>query len=260
MMKSMMVGAAIVLLALVAVAKHANAAPCATSGTFAGLEAAGACTIGDKTFSDFTYTPSEAGGATEVPATSFHYTTINNVSNQWGFDFAFALTSGANQANDIALGYTVAVTSGAALISSATDGPITGSITGTGAAAVGETYCLGASTTVGCPAADLGVLGASLPNVPEDSVTVPGENCQLMTGCPFFDVSEIALTKDLTTSGGTNGTAALSIFINTVDQNTPAPEPSSLAILAVALLGMGGYHRLRKCKASTGPGELSILF
>ena len=95
MMKSMMVGAAIVLLALVAVAKHANAAPCATSGTFAGLEAAGACTIGDKTFSDFTYTPSEAGGATEVPATSFHYTTINNVSNQWGFDFAFALTSGA---------------------------------------------------------------------------------------------------------------------------------------------------------------------
>src|SRR5271169_1488432 len=122
------------------------------------------CTIGDKTFSDFTYTPSAIGGATEVPATGFNYTTLNNVSNQWGFDFTFPLNAGTNQVNDIALGYTVAVTSGAALINSAGDGPITGTITGTGAASVGETYCLGVSTTVGCPAGDLGVLGASLPN------------------------------------------------------------------------------------------------
>jgi hypothetical protein len=241
MMKSIMVGGALVCLATVAVTGRAHAATCATTGTFASLEAAGSCTIGDKTFSDFSYTPAEIGGATEVPATSFNYATVNNVSNQWGFDFTFPLAAGSNQTNDIALGYTVAVTSGAASINSATDGPITGSITGTGAAAVGETYCLGASTIVGCPGGDLGVLGASLPNTPEDSVTAPGGNCLLGTGCPFFNVSEIALMKDITTSGGTDGTAALSVLINTVDQDTPVPvsEPASLAILAVGLISMG---------------------
>ena len=242
-MKSLMVGAILVSLAMVAVSGRADAAACATTGTFASLEAAGSCSIGDKTFSNFSYTPTQTGGAVTVPASGFSYTTINNVSNQWGFDFTFSLTAGANQTNDIALGYTVAVTGGAALINSATDGPITGSITGTGAAAVGETYCLGASTTIGCPAGDLGVLSASLPNAPADSVTVPGENCLLATGCPFFDVGVLSLTKDLTTNGGADGTAALSILVNTVDQKTMVPEPASLALLAIGLLGLFLYGR-----------------
>jgi hypothetical protein len=148
------------------------------------LEAAGSCTIGDKTFGNFTYTPSQTGGAAEVPPSSFNYSTIDNVNDQWGFDFTFPLAAGSNQTNDIALGYTVAVIGGAAMISSVSGGPITGSITGTGAASVGETYCLGAATIVGCPATNLGVLGASLPNSPGDSVSVPGENCLLGTGCP----------------------------------------------------------------------------
>jgi hypothetical protein len=97
-------------LAVVAGFGRADAAPCATTGTFASLEAAGSCSIGDKTFSNFSYTPTETGGAVMVPASGFSYTTINNVSNQWGFDFTFSLTADANQTNDIALGYTVAVT------------------------------------------------------------------------------------------------------------------------------------------------------
>ncbi|MGA8755900.1 MAG: hypothetical protein WB611_06160, partial [Stellaceae bacterium] len=68
-------------------------------------------------------------------------------------------------------------------------------------------------------------------------VSVPGENCLLATGCPFFRVSEIAFAKDLITSGGPDGTASLSILVNTVDQS-PIPEPVSLAIFVAGLLGM----------------------
>jgi hypothetical protein len=243
LMKFVMFAAAIVAVATVAVCERANATPCAPAGTFASLQAAGSCTIGDKTFSNFSYNSSGTGGASQVPASSFDYTTINGVSNQWGFDFMFSLTAGANQSNDIALGYSVAVTSGAALIDSLEDGPITGSLTGTGFASVGETYCLGATTTVGCPTGSVGALSASLPSAPEDSVSVPGENCLLGAGCPFFDVSEIALTKDLSTSGGTGGTATLSILVNTVDQTSTVPEPASLALLGVGLLGMAAALR-----------------
>ena len=246
--KSVIAAAVVVCFATMLAGGQANAAPCSTSGTFADLQNAGSCTIGDKTFSNFTYNPTELGGATEVPATAFDFTTINDVNNQWGFEFTFPLTSGVNQSNDIALGYTVAVTNGAALIDSLEAGPITGSISGTGTASVGETYCLAASTTVGCPSADLGVLGATLPTA-GDNVTIPGENCLLQSGCPFFDVSEIAITKDLITNGGTNGSASLSILYNTVDQAT-VPEPASLSLLGVGLFGIGAFRRFRKVTAS----------
>lgn len=157
--KSVVAAAAVVCFAtMMAVGERANAAPCPSSGTFAALEALGSCTIGDKTFSGFTYNPTELGGATEVPATAFDFTTINGVNNEWGFEFIFPLTAGTNQSNDIALGYTIAVTSGAALIDSLEDGPITGSISGTGTASVGETSCLDASTTAGCATTDLALI------------------------------------------------------------------------------------------------------
>jgi hypothetical protein len=140
------------------------------------------------------------------------------------------------------------VTSGVALIDGLEDEPITGSISGTGVASVGETYCLAASTTVGCPSADLGVLGATPPTA-ADSVTVPGKNWLLDTGCPFFDVSEIAITKDLITNGGTDGSASLSILYNTVDQAT-VPEPASLSLLGIGLFGVGAFRQFRKVTAS----------
>lgn len=250
-LKSVVTGAvALVSLGMVAVA-GANAAPlaCATTGTFFDLEAtnsAGGCTIGDKTFSNFTYTPQGApvgGGAPVlVPDTAFHYTVVAGPT-EFGYDFAFALTAAAGQTNDIRLGYTVATNNGAALIDSNELGPLVGGFTGTGSATIDETYCLG-HLLVGCPAGDLGskhVFTNSTGTRLIDDVSTPGENCAAGgTTCPFFDVSLLDITKDINASGFTNGTASITGFFNTVDQ---VPEPASLTIFGVSLLGMAAIRR-----------------
>ena len=66
LMKSMMAGALVSLAAVVA-SGSANAVPCGTTTLDHWLVAGFSCTVGDKTFSDFSYSP---GGFTLVPASS----------------------------------------------------------------------------------------------------------------------------------------------------------------------------------------------
>jgi hypothetical protein len=245
---SIMAAAALVPLATIALSERANA--CATTGTFADLVAAGSCVFvgsnggADKIFSNFTYTPSETGGAVTLPATSFFYTTTLAPSGLVsGLDFLFSLTANSGQINNIALGYSVAVIVDAALIRGGTLGPMTADVTGTGSASVSETYCLLAFTTVGCPSADLGHLGTSFPAPLIDSVATPGENCAEGTSCPFFNMGALTFAEEITATGGSDGTAAVTTLTNTVDQ--VVPEPASLALLTVNLLGLGAYRRLR---------------
>jgi hypothetical protein len=66
MLMMWLVGAAIASLLTLTAPGRADATACSATGSFAGLEAAGSCTIGDKTFGNFTYTPSQtpqAGGS-----------------------------------------------------------------------------------------------------------------------------------------------------------------------------------------------------
>ena len=121
----------------------------------------------------------------------------------------------------------------------------TAGFTGTGSAVVDETYCLGGPVG-GCLAADLGSLHVFTNNFGTrlvDTVSTPGNNCAAGTGCPFRDVSLLGVSKDINTSGFTNGTASITGLFNTVDQRIP--EPASLAILG-ASLAMLGLIRRRK--------------
>src|SRR4051794_16320724 len=52
------------------------------------------CTIGDKTFTGFTFSG-------DLPATAVDFSILNGVGGQWGFVFGFNLTVGANQTEDI---------------------------------------------------------------------------------------------------------------------------------------------------------------
>src|SRR4051812_25423070 len=49
---------------LISIAPQAQAALCVDGGTYASYQLAGSCTVGDKTFSNFTYTSSASPGVT----------------------------------------------------------------------------------------------------------------------------------------------------------------------------------------------------
>jgi len=236
-MKSVMAGA-LVSLAMAGVAGVANAGPCIAT-TYAGLMAtnsAGGCNIGDKQFANFDFVSNTATiGAANVG--------VANIAGppQWGFLFNPGLTTG----QDVLLTYSVSIASGTppgTLINSDT----LNSLTGSPNAHVDESYCLNATTTVNCLAANMGALHVSLgglfPTI--DSVSTPGGNCFLGgTTCPFFNVTDLAISKNI--SGGSTVGSSLSSVSNTVDQTSSIPEPASLAILGASLLGFGAVYRRR---------------
>jgi hypothetical protein len=204
--------------------------PCAANGTFNDLEHHnhGICTIGDKTFSDFTFTSFSSGHAHEVNASHLDYSIIKMGTAAIGFSFSGPINAGASQTNGVSIGYLVtgpgiidarATISGTALRPT----PGTGTIT--------EDICPGGIALVGCSSPlSLHVVSPSGPKVATAN---------------FSPVDEVAVSKTVTAIGNFNITS----FDQTFSQ---VPEPRTMVLFGSGLLLIGIVVRRKQVRAKAG--------
>lgn len=213
----------------------------ANYATYLALNASGGCFIGDKLFTSFSYSATSIG-TTPVPASAVRVTTIGSpVATildpvNFGFLFNAPWFVGAGQTLDSVIDFTVTTISGQRLI---VDDTLTmaGGFSGTGVARVDETVCLGGPIG-GCPPGggrdkhvftSLATGTRLTDHIPDATRTFPAQ-------------STVSVIKDILVTGGENGTANITVVINTVSQ----PEPATLLMIGSGLLGLGLLHRKMK--------------
>jgi hypothetical protein len=215
--------------------------------TYAELESLGSCTIGDKTFSDFTYRMGSSGSA-PVPASDVTVTTMNEGPSAIGFLFGVDLSAGPGQSNDIGIGYTV-------------NGPDMTDATMTMAGGVAPLSNITGSATIAeivCPGHVISGCAASLPlsvyninGIPPNTTNTCdfGMKSGVLVcneGTPIA-VNTLGVLKDVNVIGGT-GSASISLFTDTVSQGA-VPEPGFYGVLAGGMGAIVMFARRRKKNA-----------
>jgi hypothetical protein len=216
----------------------AQAAPCIQESLNNYLSSSNpsfSCTVNDKTFSGFTYVNTVTGGAVATLATGvivvpLPVPVLTPLALPGpSLEFTDSWHAGVNQSNDIAISFNV--TAGSGFKIDDVSGALTGGVTGNGTILLDKTL-----TSTSPPFVD-GPLQGCIPN---------------LVGCTAGFVDQLLTTPtvslhvlDDTILTGNNGTADLSIIDNQFSQ-IGVPEPTTLALLGVGLLGLRMVRRRRR--------------
>ena len=222
-----------VLLGTSAIAMASVACPVSTYDNYEAFGGSG-CTIGDKTFSNFSYTSSASGGAALIPPSGVAVVPITTPNNP-GFLFSSGFGVISNQIQDEFFGFTVLVNLGGHAIEDITLLQLGSGFTGTGSASVAETVCLGDTFADGC------LHGTVVPLSTVDNSTL----VKLSDHITFAPVLVVDVVKDLELFGGPNGSAFVSGVENQFSE-VATPEPSSLLMLGTGIVGLAGILRRKQ--------------
>jgi hypothetical protein len=237
-------GLLVALLAL-CLPQASKAAECARSTLAAYTVVGFDCTIGDKEFSDFTYSQTVLNFA-GIPAAGITVIPITTALNP-GIEFfdpaGFSVSTAAAVTIYVGqFGYLVTVLPDGHDINDVTLYQLGGSITGVGALSVTKNYCATGGTLANCPPPTGGVL----PGIRSLTVT---NTLTTLTAAVAPPVDEMGVSDTLFLSAGNGafaGSAHVSAFVNQFSE-VAIPEASTWAMLGIGFAGLGfAGRRARK--------------